>query len=82
MKEVLPMGEKKRLFTRREDKVVDVDVEELEKEGNNRLESVGKVLVIILGIIGVAWTIFQIYTGFFGLLPNTSSVFIILVLLP
>ena len=63
------MGEKKRLFKRPEDKVVDVDVEELEKEGNNRLESVGKVLVIILGIIGVAWTIFQIYTGFFGLLP-------------
>lgn len=63
------MGEKKKLFKRREDKVVDVDDEELEKEGNNRLESVGKVLVLILGIIGVAWTIFQIYTGFFGLLP-------------
>lgn len=63
------MGEKKRLFKKQEDKVVDVDVEELEKEGNNRLESVGKVLVIILGIIGISWTIFQIYTGFFGLLP-------------
>ncbi len=61
--------EKKRLFRKREDKIIDVNVEELEKEGNNRLESVSKAVVIILGGIGVAWTIFQIYTGFFGLLP-------------
>lgn len=53
----------------KKDKTVDVDPKELEKEGNNRLESVGKVLVITLGLIGVAWTVFQIYTGFFGLLP-------------
>jgi TRAP transporter 4TM/12TM fusion protein len=65
----MPMGEKKGLFRKREDKIVDVNVEELEKEGNNRLESIGKILVIIVGVIGVAWTIFQIYTGFFGLLP-------------
>ena len=60
------MGEKK-LF--KKDKIVDVNVEELEKEGNNRLESIGKGLIIVVGIIGVAWTLFQIYTGFFGLLP-------------
>lgn len=46
-----------------------MNIEELEKEGNNRLESAGKAVVIILGGIGVVWTIFQIYTGFFGLLP-------------
>ena len=40
------MGEKKRLFKRQEDKNVDVNVEELEKEGNNRLDSVEKILVI------------------------------------
>lgn len=61
--------EKKRLFRKREDRILDVNVEELEKEGNNRLESAGKAVVIILGGIGVVWTIFQIYTGFFGLLP-------------
>ena len=44
-------------------------VEEIEKEDNNRLETVEKVLVSVLGTIGVLWTIFQIYTGFFGLLP-------------
>ena len=64
------MGEKiKNLFSKREDKIVDINVEELEKDGNNRLDSVGKILVIILSVIGVAWTIFQLYTGFFGLLP-------------
>lgn len=63
------MGEKKKLFHKREDKVIDVNVEELEKEGNNRLESVGKVHVFLLSVIGVSWTIFQIFTGFFGLLP-------------
>ena len=62
------MGKKlKSLF--KKDKVVDVSVEELEKEGNNRLESVGKVLVIVVGVIAIAWTCYQLYTGFFGLLP-------------
>ena len=64
------MSKKKNGFLRkREDKIIDVNVEELEKEGNNRLESVGKMLVIVLGAIGVAWTLYQLYTGFFGLLP-------------
>ncbi len=60
---------KKGLFRKREDKIVDVSVEEFEKEGNNRLESIGKTLIIIVGVLGVSWTVFQIYTGFFGLLP-------------
>lgn len=64
------MGERiKKLFKKPEDKIVDVNAEELEKESNNRLESVGKILAIILGGIEVAWTLFQLYTGFFGLLP-------------
>lgn len=63
------MGEKKGLLKKREDKIVDVNVEALEKEGNNRLESIGKILVIIVGAIGVTWAVFQIYTGCFGLLP-------------
>ena len=58
-----------KLFKKREDKVVDVNVEELEKEGNNRIESIGKTLGIVVGLIAIGWTVFQIYTGFFGLLP-------------
>ena len=58
-----------KLFKKREDKVVDVNVEELEKEGNNRIESIGKILGIVVGLIAIGWTVFQIYTGFFGLLP-------------
>ena len=57
------------MLKKREDTIVDVNVKELEKEGNNRLETVGKPLVTIFAAIGVAWTVFQIYTGFFGLLP-------------
>nr|MCR5088674.1 hypothetical protein [Oscillospiraceae bacterium] len=59
--------EGKRLF--KKDRIVDVDIGELEKEGNNRLESVGRKMAVVLGTIGIAWTLFQIYTGFFGLLP-------------
>lgn len=54
---------------KRKDNVVDGNIKELEREGNNRLETVGKTLGIALGAIGVAWTFFQLYTGFFGLLP-------------
>lgn len=43
-------------------------VEEME-DGNNRLGLLGKKLMIAAGIVGIAWTIFQIYTGFMGLLP-------------
>ncbi len=51
------------------DRIVDVDLEDLETEGNNRLESVGGKTGIVLGVIGIVWALFQIYTGFFGLLP-------------
>ena len=63
------MGDKIGLFGKREDRANEVNLEELEKEGNNRIESIDKIHTIIVGIIGVAWTVFQIYTGFFGLLP-------------
>ena len=54
---------------RKKDSIVDVNLEELEKEGNNRLDTVGKPFVVVLAVIGIAWTLFQLYTGFFGLLP-------------
>ncbi len=57
------------MFKRKKTENVDISLEELEKEGNNRLETVGKKLVFVLGIIGIGWTIYQLYTGFFGLLP-------------
>ncbi len=46
-----------------------VELEDLEKDNNNRLETVGRLSARIIGVIGIAWTIFQLYTGFFGLLP-------------
>ena len=49
--------------------IVDIDVKELETESNNRLETVGKTLIVIVGVLGIAWTVYQLYTGFFGLLP-------------
>ena len=57
------------IFKGKKDRVADSSIEDLEKEGNNRLESVGKMLMLVVGVIGVAWTLFQLYTGFFGLLP-------------
>ena len=53
----------------KKDKVVDVNVEELETEGKNRLELVHPVIKKIAMVIGIIWTLFQIYTGLFGLLP-------------
>ncbi len=53
----------------KKDKVVDVDLEELEKEGNNRLDSLKPVAKTLAAVLGIAWTLFQLYTGLFGLLP-------------
>lgn len=44
-------------------------LEELEKDNNNRLEKLGKKTALIVTVIAIAWTLFQLYTGFFGLLP-------------
>ena len=53
----------------KKDKVVDVNVEELETEGKNRLDLLHPVIKRIAMVIGIIWTLFQIYTGMFGLLP-------------
>lgn len=51
------------------DKIVDVDISELEVESGNRLEHLSPTIKKLVAIIAVCWTVFQIYTGFFGLLP-------------
>lgn len=53
----------------KKDKVVDVDVEELEREGNNRLDLLKPTPKMIATVIAIIWTLFQLYTGIFGLLP-------------
>lgn len=53
----------------KKDKVVDVALEELEKEGNNRLDYLQPIVKNIAAVIAIAWTLFQLYTGIFGLLP-------------
>lgn len=51
------------------DKVVDVDVESLETEDRNRLEQLGPTMKKVAAVIGILWTLYQLYTGIFGLLP-------------
>jgi TRAP transporter 4TM/12TM fusion protein len=51
------------------DKVVEVDLAELETESGNRLENLPAGIRNISAAMAVCWTIFQIYTGFFGLFP-------------
>ena len=53
----------------KKDKVVDVNVEDLETEGKNRLELLSPTPKKVAMIIGIIWTVFQIYTGLFGLMP-------------
>lgn len=54
---------------KRKDMASDGNGNEKEAENNNRLETAGRILTAVLGAVGVSWTIFQLYTGFFGLLP-------------
>jgi len=51
------------------DKVVDVDVDSLVVESRNRLDNIAPNIKKIVSIIAIAWSVFQIYTGLFGLLP-------------
>lgn len=53
----------------KKDKVVDVSMEELETQGKNRLEVLNPMIKRIVLAIAISWTLFQLYTGFFGLLP-------------
>lgn len=51
------------------DKVVDVDLAELEVESGNRMQKLPVWVKGLVAVLAVFWTTFQIYTGFFGLLP-------------
>jgi len=51
------------------DKVVDVDLKELEIEGKSRIELLDPAYKKILAAIGLIWTLYQLYTGFFGVFP-------------
>lgn len=51
------------------DRIVDVDPAALEVESGNRFEQLPDRIKKITAIIALCWTIFQIYTGFFGLYP-------------
>lgn len=51
------------------DAPVEVSREELETESGNRIERLPPALKTLIAGIAVAWTLFQLYTGFFGLRP-------------
>jgi TRAP transporter 4TM/12TM fusion protein len=51
------------------DKVVDVDLAELENESGSRLDQLSPGVKKIVAALAVLWTLFQLYTGFFGLMP-------------
>ena len=51
------------------DKVVDVDLAELETESGNRLENLSPAIKKFTALLAIIWTCFQLYTGFFGLFP-------------
>lgn len=54
----------------RKDKVVDAEnLDDLENAGKNRLEEVGSVVKVIVATVAILWTLYQIYTGVFGLMP-------------
>ena len=57
------------IFKKKEDKVVDVDLHELEVESGNRLEHLPKWTQNMVAVVGIIWTIFQVYTALFGLFP-------------
>lgn len=56
---------------RKKDKIINVSAEDLEVESKNRMAELSSALKWTIGIIAISWTIFQLYTGFFGLLPAT-----------
>lgn len=51
------------------DKIVEVDVSELETETGNRLEHLSPGVKKVASLLAILWTCFQVYTGFFGLFP-------------
>lgn len=57
------------IFKKREDKIVDVDLHELEVESGNRLEHLPSWVQKMVAVVAIAWTVFQVYTALFGLFP-------------
>ena len=57
------------IFKKKEDKIVDVDLHELEVESGNRLEHLSPGIQKMVAVVGIIWTIFQVYTAVFGLFP-------------
>lgn len=57
------------IFKKKEDKIVDVDLHELEVESGNRLEHLSPGIQKMVAVVGILWTIFQVYTAVFGLFP-------------
>ena len=51
------------------DKVVDIDLAELEYESGNRIENLPGWTKKITAALALAWALFQIYTGIMGLYP-------------
>ena len=58
-----------KLFRKREDKIVDVDLHDLEVESGNRLEHLPGWTQKIVAVVAIVWTVFQVYTALFGLFP-------------
>lgn len=57
------------IFKKREDKIVDVDLHELEVESGNRLEHLPGWTQKLVAVTAIAWTVFQVYTALMGLYP-------------
>jgi len=51
------------------DKVVEVDVDSLAVETGNRLDNLSPNFKRMVSIVAIMWSLFQIYTALFGLLP-------------
>ena len=58
-----------KLFRKREDKIVDVDLHDLEVESGNRLEHLPGWTQKTVAVVAIVWTVFQVYTALFGLFP-------------
>lgn len=58
-----------RFFKRKEDKIVDVDLHELEVESGNRLEHLPGWTQKMVAVVAIIWTVFQVYTALTGLFP-------------
>lgn len=52
-----------------QDKVVDVDLAELETESGNRMGNLPDWTKKIAAALALIWTLFQVYTGIMGLFP-------------